>query len=334
MLVKLNKVHRKQLITPGRLIAQALAALCLLAAAHSSVIAAQKPKHTGIKVEGFAVAITPNSITVLDKKPQEIKILTAKDYSSQVGMGARVTVWYTTEGGANHLEDIELPEENMFLPADQLGAGIKRIIILPRSEDVENTQGLFAAIAKYLQDNAGWYVAPAELGAEIASRTTASSNPLDSIDPQTGQVDMQRLLEAQRSHASKVAEAAHVDAVLEINVEKVKATVKQQMASWDDMTETVAAKKTRALAALTGVNAFGGKGWVYAATVDMKLWNGSGKLLWQKRRGFAALGFQTGVGKSYRERPLTEVYQNREAMNSWLATTLGALARPVKMTQP
>lgn len=334
MLVKLSKVHRKQRIRPVRLIAQVLAALCLLAAAHSSVSAAQKQKHAGIKVEGFAVAITPGSITVLDKKPQEIKILTAKDYSSQVGMGARVTIWYTTEGGVNHLEDIELPEENMFLPADQIGAGIKRIIILPRSGDIENTQGLFAAISKYLQDNAGWYVAPAELGAEIASRNNASSSPLDSIDPQTGQVDMQRFLDAQSSHASEVAEEAHVDAVLEVKVEKVKARVKQQTASWDDMTETVATKKTRALAALSGVGAFGGKGWVYAATVDMKLWNGSGKLLWQKRRGFAALGFQTGVGASYRERPLTEVYQNSEAMKNWLATTLGVLARPVKVAQP
>jgi hypothetical protein len=316
------------------LIAPALSAIILLIAAHVCLFPAQNPKHTGTKLEGYAIDVTSDSITVFDKKRQEIKILTDKDYTSRVGMGALVTLWYTNEGGAYHLQDIELPDENMFLPADRIRENIKRIIILPKSQDVDNTQPLFAAISQYLQDNAGWYVAPAELGAEIASRTQTSSNPLDSIDPQTGQVDMQRFLDAQSSNATKVAEEARVDAVLEIKVDKVKATVRQQTASWDDMTEVVADKKTRALAKLTGIGAFGGKGWVYAATVEMNLWSRNGKILWQKRRGFAALGFQTGVGYKYRERPLTEVYANTEAMNNWLAATLGGLARPVKVSMP
>ena len=74
-----------------------------------TTLAAPKPQHTGIKLEGYATVVTPNSITVFDKKNQEIEILTDKDYTSLVGIAAPVTVWYTTEGGVNHLEDIVYP---------------------------------------------------------------------------------------------------------------------------------------------------------------------------------------------------------------------------------
>ena len=69
----------------------------------------QKPQHTGTKVEGFATVVTPDSITVFDKKNQMIEIHTDKDYTALVGIAAPVTVWYTTESGVNHLEDIMYP---------------------------------------------------------------------------------------------------------------------------------------------------------------------------------------------------------------------------------
>jgi hypothetical protein len=112
---------------------------------------------------------------------------------------------------------------------------------------------------------------------------------------------------------------------------KVKANVRASVATWDGMTEAVANNKTRALSKLT---IEGGRGWVYAATVDMNLWSRSGKLLWKKRRGFAALGFQMGMGSKYRARPLTEVYEDPGAMEIWLATTLGGLAPRATLTAP
>lgn len=286
------------------------------------VLAAEKPQHKGAKLEGYAVGVTSDSLTVFDKKGEQFKILTSKDYTSIVGLGAEITLWYTNEGGVYHLEDVQVPNESFFVPTNQVRAGIKRIIILPKPEDVENTTGLFAAIGKYLEDSAGWFVSPPELGEEIAQRAETSAASLEGIDSETGQVDMQRLLDSQSSVLKKIAQETRVDAILEVKVEKVKARVRSSVASWDDMAETVGSSKTRALSKLTIT---GGRGWVYAATVDMNLWSREGKLLWKKRRGFAALGEQIGMGSKYRERPLTEVYQNPEAMQNWLSTTLGEL---------
>jgi hypothetical protein len=308
-----------------------LSALLLLGTATVSIYASENPRHTGTKLEGYATALQPDSIRVFDKKGQELKILTDKDYSSIVGLGAEVTIWYTNQGGVYRLEDIEYPNEGFFLPADQIRANIRRIIILPESDDVENTEGLFTAISKYLQDNAGWFVAPPELGEAIANQAKPARSLLDAIDPKTGQVDMRRFLQEQGSVVMKVAAETRTDAVLEVKVEKVKAEVRSGVASWDNATEVVAGKGTRALSKLTIT---GGRGWVYAATVDMNLWSRRGKLLWKQRRGFAALGFQQGMGSRYRERPLTEVYADEEAMHKWLVATLGGLAPPVGVTRP
>jgi len=308
----------------------ALTAFLLLAAGALSLLAAQKAQHTGNKLEGYATVVTPDSIMVFDKKTnQEVQILADKDYTSLVGIAAPVTVWYTTQGGVNHLEDIVYPHSGTFVPTDLMREGIKRIIILPRPEDVENSQGLISAISKYLADNAGWFVAPPDLALEIAKRTKASTSSLDAIDPNTGEVDMQRYLDPQRSLMMTIAKEARSDAVLEVRIIKVKANVRASIASWDDMTERVASRKSRVFSPLGGL---GGKGWVYAASADMNLWSQTGKLLWKKRRGFAVLGVQSGMGSKYRGRPLTEVYEDSGAMQRWLEGTLGQLAPPVKGT--
>jgi hypothetical protein len=331
LLLKFGEVRQISRIVPRSSIAQVLTVFFLFGVASLLLFASENPQHKGTKLEGYTIGVKPDNITVVDKKGQELKILTDKDYTSIVGLGAEVTVWYTNEGGAYRLEDIEYPNEGFFLPADQIRTNIKRIIILPKSEDVENTEGLFTAISRYLQDNAGWFAAPPELAEEISRRSKTLPSSLDAIDPKTGQVDMQRFLEAQGSLVMKIAAETRADAVLEIKVEKVKANVHGSVASWDDMVEVVGGKGTRALSKLTLT---GGKGWVYAATVDMNLWSRSGKLLWKKRRGFATLGFQVGMGSKYRERPLTEVYADGEAMEKWLVATLGGLVPPINVTVP
>ncbi len=241
-----------------------------------------------------------------------------------MGIAVPVTVWYTTKGGVNHLEDIVYPQSASFAPADQLRTGIKRIIILARPEGVDGSDGLIKAISTYLADNAGWFVAPAELATEIASRDLGAS-PLDAVDPNTGAVDMQRYLNAQRPLMTRIAEETRSDAVLEIKVIKVKAHVRGAVASWDDMTEPVASRATRMLSPFGQLEA---SGWVYAATADMTLWSKTGNLLWKKRRGFAVLAVQADMGVKYRPRPLTDVYANTAAMQHWLAETLGQLAPP------
>jgi len=285
--------------------------------------AAQKPQHTGIKLEGYATIVTPNSITVFDEKNHDIEILTSRDYTSLIAIAAPVTVWYTTEGGVNHLEDIVYPQGGSFVPRDLGWGNIKRIIVLPRPQDVENSEGLMSAISKYLADNAGWFVAPPELAQEIASRFEDPTSSLDAIDPYTGEVDMQQYLERQRALMATIAKETRSDAVLEVKVLKVRATVHGSVASWDDMTEHVASRKSRVMSPLQELE---GKGWVYAATVDMSLWSQAGKLLWKKRRGFAALGVQSGLATKYHERPLTEVYQDSGAMQRWLGETFAQLA--------
>jgi hypothetical protein len=299
----------------------------LLGAAAPLPVAAQKPEHTGTKLEGYATQVTPDSINVFDKKNRELTILTDKDYTSLIKIGAPVTVWYKKESGVYRLKDIVYPQGGVIVPPSPVRERIKRIIVLPRPEGVENCQGLFDAISKYLSDNAGWFVAPPALAQEIASRSKLSSSPLDAIDPDTGQVDMQRYLEPQQYVVMKIAEETESDAVMDVRVIKVKATIRGSVAAWDDMTEPVASRKAHALMPFAG----GGNGWVYAATVDMNLWNRTGKLLWKKRRGFAVLGVQSALGGKFRERPLTEVYQDSGAVEKWLEETLGELAPPVNV---
>ena len=317
----------RALIIPASL---ALAAW-MLAATALPIRAAQNPQHNGAKVEGFATVVTSDSITVFDKKNQMIEIHTDKDYSALVGIAAPVTVWYTTENGVNHLEDIVYPTKAAeFVPPDLIRQNIKRIIILPRTDGVDDADGLVKAISQYVADNTGWYIAPSELAVEIAGRTKGSNSPLDAVDPDSGQVDMQQYLEPERALMIKIADESHSDAVMEIDIVKVKATVHSGIATWDDMTEPVASRAARSLTPWEGF----GKGWVYAVTADMNLWSQSGKLLWKKRRGFAVLGVQSGLGGKYHERSLKEVYDNSDAIQRWLIDTLSQLAPPVHGVTP
>jgi len=289
-------------------------------------LAAQKPQHTGTKLEGFATIVTPDNITVFDNKNQIIEIHTDRDYTALVGIAAPVTVWYTTEGGVNHLEDIVYSKQGgTFVPRSQILENIKRVIILPRPEDVENTQGLISAISQYLTDNAGWFVAPPELAVEVATRVQGPVSSMDVIDSDTGQVDMRQYLEFQRALMTAIARQTHSDAVLEVKIVKVKATVRSGVAAWDDMTEPVASRKARTLTSWERL----GKGWVYAVTADMNLWSQTGTLLWKKRRGFATLGVQSGIELKYRERPLNEVYGESGVMQHWLEETLNEIAPPI-----
>lgn len=284
---------------------------------------AKKPKQHSMT--GFTIAVQLGSITILDKtKTKPYTFLTDQDYTSRLGIGAKLTVHYTVENGVNHLQSMDPPEENFLMPADAIRSQIRKIIILPDPQ-VPDSQGIIDRIGQYLTASLGWFVAPSTLAEEIRDRAKQSGSPLDEIDPKTGQFNMARYLQDQSSLISKLVAETRVDALLEVEVVEVKAPVKKNVARWDGTSEVIAGKRTRMLGMLAGLP---NSGWVLASTVAMKLWTPQGKLLWSCRRGFAALGYQTGVGYGYRQRPLADVYQDRQFMSDWLASTLGSLAPP------
>ena len=287
-------------------------------------LAAQEPQHKGTRLEGYATVVEPDRITVLDDHNQVFQILTSKDYTSQVPAATPVRVWYTTEGGANHLEDLVIIKSVSIIPTSPLTASIKRIIILPQVEGVENSEGLISAMGKYLADNTGWYVGPPDLALEIGDRVRNSSPSLDALDPTTGDFDMERYLAAQGSLAALVASRTHSDAVLVVRVVKVRVGTKGSVASWDGITEPVKSHKSF----LDSPPWEKSINWVFAATTVMNLWSQTGNLLWQNRRGFAVVAVPSGKGSKLQERPLTNVYNDQGFMQHWLEGALGPLTSP------
>lgn len=293
----------------------------------SSAQNSEKSEHHGTKVEGYATTITFDTITLLDKKNQIVEIHTDKDYSAVVGIAAPITVWYTSEDGVNRLEDIIYPRRSAeIVPPDLLRVNIKRTIILPRSEEIDDDQELVAGVSKYLSENAGWYVAPPELATEIASRVEPPGSSEAEIDPETGMLDMQRYLATHGAAMALVARQAHTDAVLEMEIDKVKAEVRGGVAAWDGVHEPVESRFGRGLSPFPSLS----KGWVYAASVDFKLWSSSGKLLWKNRRGFGVMATESSLSGKYHERPLKELYDNAPFMQQWLEETLGQLVPPTQ----
>ncbi len=117
-----------------------------------------------------------------------------------------MTAWYSVRDGANVLDWMEYPRENFFVPADQIRAQIRKVVILPNSE-VPEADGLFDAMADYLDSTFDWYVAPRVLAEEIRDRAlklrpaaTGGGLPrstLDAINPSTGEFDISRYSQAQ-----------------------------------------------------------------------------------------------------------------------------------------
>jgi hypothetical protein len=69
------------------------------------------------------------------------------------------------------------------------------------------------------------------------------------------------------------------------------------------------------------------KGEVPAATVELKLWDAKGSLLWRNRRGLALL--EVLAGNKLRERPLSEFLSDPRAVQGWLAVVFKSLGPEV-----
>ncbi len=161
-------------------------------------------KRPGTKVVGVVTAVDSTRVSILGGDGSEVTVQTAEDFSERVTVGSEVTAWYSSKGGANVLEWIDTPREVFFVPAGQIRQGIRKIILLPKS-DVPGADDLFDAITDYLQSHTGWYVGSRLLAEEIRNRTlragVAGSRPtrstLEAIDPATGEFDLSRYAQSQ-----------------------------------------------------------------------------------------------------------------------------------------
>jgi len=280
-------------------------------------------KHPARQAVGLVMEVEPGRLTLQGTDGRQIILTTFEDYTDQVPVGAKVTAWYyPQDGGENVLKSLDYPAEGFFVPAETIRQDYRKIIVLPGSSPPD-TDDLYEGIREYLHSSLGWYVAPAFLAAEIRKQTERTSSTLDAIDPATGGFDFGRYLGQAEALIPRVASQARVDAVLQVDVKQVQATVVRFVASWDGAEESLAGPGTRALARFS---LFSKKDEVPAATVVLKLWDAKGRLLWRNRRGLALLEVLAGKGNRLEERPLSEYLGNPQNLQDWLDAAFKSLA--------
>jgi len=169
--------------------------------------AAREARPNSTRVIGLVTAVEPAEVAILGGDGSEVTVRTEEDFTQKVAVGSKVTAWYSVRDGANVLDWMEYPRENFFVPADQIRAQIRKVVILPNSE-VPDADGLFDALADYLDSTFDWYVAPRELAEQIRDRAlkprataaTDSGFPrstLEAINPSTGEFDISRYTQAE-----------------------------------------------------------------------------------------------------------------------------------------
>lgn len=311
----------------------------------SVVLVAREKESRSIKVVGVVRQVESARVIIDVQDGAELTLTPLEDFTNKLVVGSKVTAWYYVQGGVKILERLESisekvslpppptrsapppPQVRSSLPPAGIRISIKKIILLP-SSTVPDADGVFEAIEKFLETNLGWYVAPRALAEEIRSRTASSSSMLEAINPETGEFDMRGYLSGQGNLITKLASETRVDAVLEVSVEEVVAKINRMVAVWDGAEEVIGSKGPRAIAKLAIVP---GKGHVSASTVVLKLWDARGNLLWNNRRGFAALGVQEGLGGKLRYRPLSEYLQDSAKVEKWLTSTFGTLVSELSL---
>ena len=120
--------------------------------------AAGETRPNSTRVIGLVTAVEPAEVAILGGDGSEVTVRTEEDFTQKVAVGSKVTAWYSVRDGANVLDWMEYPRENFFVPADQIRTQIRKVVILPNSE-VPDADGLFDAMADYLDSTFDWYVA-------------------------------------------------------------------------------------------------------------------------------------------------------------------------------
>jgi len=283
-------------------------------------------KHATSKAIGLVTEIQAEQMTVETKDGTTLVLTTLEDYRDRVTVGAQVTAWYYPQDSGNPvLKSLDYPLEALFVPVGTIAASrIHRIVLLPNSQ-LPDADGLYDEVRDYLHDALGWYVAPSYLGQEVRRRAEQSSSMLSSMDPRTGNFDMNGYLSKSESVIAKVASLTRSDAVLELNVIQAEAAVYRLEASWDGVEEPVAGPAFRTLAKMSMIPR---RGQIPAATVELKLWDAKGNLVWRNRRGLALLEVMNGKGTHLEDRPLPVPLGDGERMQRWMQAAFKSIAPP------
>lgn len=279
-------------------------------------------------VRGTVRTVEAGRLSIIGPKGREYTVIPNEDFVSRVAAGSQVTAWYTPENGVNRLDYLQLATENFFVPPEAIQRTVRKVLIVPHA-DVPGSMDIINEIGEYLAANTGWFIAPAALGEELWKRAHKPS-PVDAIDRNTGQFDMALHRRNQARLMADLVSKARCDAALDITVEQVEAPFRNKKAEWDEVSELVA---TKGALAMTVLSSIGTAGTVPAATVAMNLYGQQGGILWNRRRGFAVLALETGIGSRFRERPLAEVLQNQASVQAWLSQTFARLRETVSQGQ-
>jgi hypothetical protein len=294
--------------------------------AHARTLAWGDPnaqKHETRKAVGLVTDIEAEQMTVETKDGTTVVLTTFEDYRDRVAVGSQVTAWYyPQDDGSPVLKSLDYPLEALFVPVGTIATRIHRVVLLPNSQ-IPDADGLYDEVRDYLHDALGWYVAPSYLAEEVRRRSQQSSSTLASMDPRTGNFDMNSYLNSSQSVVTKVASGTRSDAVLELNVIQVEAPVDRLEASWDGVEEPVAGAAFRTLAKVSVIPRHGQ---IPAATVELKLWDAKGNLLWRNRRGLTLLEVMNGKGTRMEDRPLSATIGDGERMRRWMEATFKSIA--------
>ena len=286
-------------------------------------IGLEAQKHETRKASGLVTDIQARQLTLQSKDGSTLVLTTFADYRDRVTVGSEVTALYYPQDSRNPvLKSLEYPAETLFVPAREVASRVHRIVLLPNSQ-VADADALYDAVRDYVHTALGWYVAPSYLEAEVRRRAQQSGSMLPAMDPRTGNFDMTGYLGKSQSVIASVASETRSDAVLELDVFQVEAPVSRLEASWDGIEEPVAGTAARTLAKLS---MFSRRGELPAATVEFKLWDATGKLLWRNRRGLALLEVMNGKGTHLEDRPLPVALGDMPRIQRWMDTAFKSLA--------
>ena len=279
-------------------------------------------KHETREVTGVVVGVEANRISLETADGRTVTLTTFEDYSDRVTIGAKVrATYYPQDSGDSVLKSLDYPATSSFVPVGDIQSHVHRVALMPSSQ-VPDADGLFESMREYLHTNFGWYVAPQYLADEVRKSAAHGSSTLDAMDPASGKFDLSKYLGESQGIIPQLASGTRSDAVLEVNVSQVQAPVNRMVASWDGVEEPVSGTTARTLAKFT---LFSHKGEVTAATVELKLWDATGKLLWRNRRGLAVLEVLEGKSNHLRQRPLPEFLTNTQAVQAWMAATFKSI---------
>lgn len=280
-------------------------------------------KHEARKASGLVSDVQAEQLTLQSKDGSTLVLTTFEDYRDRVAIGAEVTaLYYPQDNGNPVLKSLDYPAEMLFAPAGEIASHVHRIVLLPDSQ-VADADALYDAVRDYVHATLGWYVAPSYLEAEVRRRAQQSGSMLSAIDPHTGNFDMAGYLGKSQSVIASVASQTRSDGVLELNVIQVEAPVNRLEASWDGVEEPVAGAAARTLAKLS---MFSRRGELPAATVELKLWDAAGNLLWRNRRGLALLEIMNGKGTHLEDRPLPVALADAPRIQHWMDAAFKSIA--------